>query len=138
MKRKSAWVQIVFGMVVLLGGLFTYGMGVHQLAPVPRPDLIVAGTSLIGTLFLACGSCDLLVRKSRQEEIEERDERNVTISRSAMASAYQVTSIAVTVALFALIFTGYMNEVSCLVIIAALLVGQLTFPIRLWYLQKTM
>ena len=48
MKKRISVAFIIVGMAILLGGLLTYGLGVHALAPVPRPDLIVAGTSLIG------------------------------------------------------------------------------------------
>ena len=47
MKRSIQRAELVAGMVILLGGLLTYGFGVHTAIPVPRPDLIVYGLSLI-------------------------------------------------------------------------------------------
>ena len=47
-------------MIILLGGLLTYGLGVHEIIPVPRPDLIVVGTSLIGILLIVSGVCELV------------------------------------------------------------------------------
>lgn len=63
--------MIVTGMIILLGGLLTYGLGIHEIIPVPRPDLIVVGTSLIGILLIASGACDLFVKKTKEMEIEE-------------------------------------------------------------------
>ena len=51
MKHKIQKVELFVGVIVLLGGLLTYGLGVHQLLPVPRPDLVVYGTTLIGIIL---------------------------------------------------------------------------------------
>ena len=66
----------IAGVIILLGGLLTYGLGLHEIVPVPRPDLIVAGTSLIGIGLIVSGVCDLFTKKSKEMEIEEKDERN--------------------------------------------------------------
>ena len=52
MKHKIQKVELFVGVIVLLGGLLTYGLGVHQLLPVPRPDLVVYGTTLIGIILM--------------------------------------------------------------------------------------
>ena len=52
MKKRLLILMIVTGMIILLGGLLTYGLGIHEIIPVPRPDLIVVGTSLIGILLI--------------------------------------------------------------------------------------
>ena len=44
MKHKIQKVELFVCVIVLLGGLLTYGLGVHQLLPVPRPDLVVYNT----------------------------------------------------------------------------------------------
>lgn len=45
MKKSLSVLTTAAGLLILLGGLLTYGLGIHELVPVPRPDLIVAGTS---------------------------------------------------------------------------------------------
>ena len=55
MKKVGLLFMTITGVIILLGGLLTYGLGVHKLMPVPRPDLIVIGTSLIGILFIISG-----------------------------------------------------------------------------------
>ena len=69
MKKRVSAVLTISGIIILLGGLFTYGLGIHDILPVPRPDLVVWGTSLIGILMIVSGACDLLAKKTRQELI---------------------------------------------------------------------
>ena len=138
MKKGVLILLIVLGFIILLGGLLTYGLGLHEIVPVPRPDLIVTGTSLIGILLIVSGACDLFVKKTRDVEIEEQDERNITIRNAAMTSGFQVMSVAIAIAIFTLIFTGYLTTVACFTMIGAYMVGQIVFLVRLWVLHKTM
>ncbi len=138
MKKRVSLFVTVTGVLILLGGLLTYGLGLHEIVPVPRPDLIVTGTSLIGILLIISGTCDLFMKKTKEIEIEEHDERNITLSNAAMASGFKVMNITIAFSLFALIFTGYMTVVPCFTIIGAYFIGQLVFLARLWYLNKTM
>lgn len=138
MKKTLANLSIAAGLIILMGGLLSYGLGINNIIPVPRPDLIVAGTTLIGIIFIVSGACDLFVKKTREMEIEEKDERNIALSNAAMASGFKVLNVSISVSLFALIFTGYMSAVPCFTIIGAFAVGQLAFIIKLWRLQKTM
>ena len=130
MKKRLLILMTVTGMIILLGGLLTYGLGVH--------DLIVVGTSLIGILLIVSGVCDLFVKKTKEMEIEENDERNISLSNAAMASGFKVMNVTIAVSIFALIFTGYMTVVPCFTIIGAYAIGQIVFIVRLWYLHKTM
>lgn len=71
MKRKIQKLELIIGVIILLGGLLTYGLGVHQLLPIPLPDLIAYGITLIGMLFILMG-CDLF-SKSTKEIIENNE-----------------------------------------------------------------
>lgn len=126
------------GMIFLLGGLLAYGLGIHEILPVPRPDLIVVGTSLLGIFLIVSGVCDLFAKKTKEMEIEEKDERNILLGNAAMASGFKVMSIAISVSIFVLIFTGYMTVIPCFTIIGAYFIGQIAFIARLWHLHKTM
>ena len=138
MKKRVSLFITVTGVFILLGGLLTYGLGLHEIVPVPRPDLIVTGTSLIGILLIIPGTYDLFMKKTKEIEIEEHDERNIALSNAAMASGFKVMNITIAFSLFALIFTGYMTVVPCFTIIGAYFIGQIVFLARLWYLNKTM
>ena len=41
MKKKMLLIELITGIIILLGGLMTYGLGIHNILPVPRPDLVV-------------------------------------------------------------------------------------------------
>ena len=138
MKKTLANLSIALGLIILLGGLLSYGLGINNIIPVPRPDLIVSGTTLIGIILIVSGTCDLFVKKTREMEIEEKDERNIALSNAAMASGFKVMNISISVSLFILIFTGYMTVVPCFTIIGAFTIGQLAFILKLWHLQKKM
>lgn len=138
MKKTLANLSIAIGLIILMGGLLSYGLGINNIIPVPRPDLIVSGTTLIGIIFIISGACDLFIKNTREMEIEEKDERNIALSNAAMASGFKVLNVSISVALFALIFTGYMTVVPCFTIIAAFTIGQVAFILKLWHLQKTM
>lgn len=137
-EKGSLILMIIVGMLILLGGLLTYGLGVHEIIPVPRPDLIVIGTSLIGIPLIVSGTCDLFAKKTKEMQIEENDERNIALGNAAMASGFKVMNVTISVSLVALIFTGYMTVVPCFTIIGAFAIGQLAFIVRLWHLHKTM
>ena len=38
MKHKMKIIELVIGMVIFLGRLLTYGLGINKILPVPRPD----------------------------------------------------------------------------------------------------
>ena len=68
MKHKIQKVELFVGVIVLLGGLLTYGLGVHQLLPVPRPDLVVYGTTLIGIILILMG-CDIFSKPTKEMQM---------------------------------------------------------------------
>ena len=76
MKHKIQKVELFIGVIIFLGGLLTYGLGVHQLLPVPRPDLVVYGTTLIGIILIFMG-CDIFSKPTKEMQILENDERNI-------------------------------------------------------------
>ncbi len=138
MKKRVATAMTAAGLIVLLAGLLVYGLGVHELLPVPRPAFLAAGTTLIGVLLIVWGACDLFIKKTREIEIEEKDERNITIANAAMASGFKVMSLTVAIAVTALSFAGSMDAVTCFVMIGAYVIGQIVFIIRIYQLNKKM
>ena len=138
MKKILAYISVIAGLIILLGGLLTYGLGINDIIPVPRPGLIVSGSSLIGIILIVSGSCDLFTKKTKEMEIEEKDERNIALGNAAMASGFKVLNVSISISLFALIFTGYMTVIPCFTIIGAFAIGQIAFIIKLRQLHKTM
>ena len=132
MKHKIQKVELFIGVIIFLGGLLTYGLGVHQLLPVPRPDLVVYGTTLIGIILIFMG-CDIFSKPTKEMQILENDERNIAITNASLANAYKVTLTLLVLVLFALIFMGKVVFFSIAGVIA---IGQITWVITARYLDK--
>ncbi len=140
MKHKTMIWILSAGVFLILAGLAVYGMGVYKFLPVPRPDLAVAGMALIGSILALAGACLLLDSrmKTKEMEIEEKDERNVMIQTAALAYAFICMYAALFLVVFALVFTGYMNVVSCFSIMGVLILGAGAYFFKFWDLQKKM
>lgn len=137
MKHKIQILELFLGIIILLGGLLTYGLGVHQLLPVPRPDLVVYGTTLIGIMLILMG-CEIFSKPTKEMQILENDERNIAITTASMAYAYKVTITLLVLVLFALIFMGYMSKVVFFSIVGVIAIGQIVWAITAHYLEKKM
>lgn len=137
MKQKIFKIELVIGVVILLGGLLTYGLGIHKQLPIPRPDLVVYSTTLIGIMLIIMG-CDIFSKPTKEMQILENDERNITIKNTSMAYAYKVTISLLVLVLFALIFMGYMSKVVFFSIVAVIGIGQITWLVSTHYLEKHM
>lgn len=137
MKHKIQILELFLGIIILLGGLLTYGLGVHQFLPVPRPDLVVYGTTLIGIMLILMG-CEIFSKPTKEMQILENDERNIAITTASMAYAYKVTIALLVFVLFALIFMGYMSKVVFFSIVGVIAIGQIVWAITAHYLEKKM
>lgn len=137
MKHKIQILELFLGIIILLGGLLTYGLGVHQFLPVPRPDLVVYGTTLIGIMLILMG-CEIFSKPTKEMQILENDERNIAITTASMAYAYKVTITLLVLVLFALIFMGYMSKVVFFSIVGVIAIGQIVWAITAHYLEKKM
>lgn len=135
MKHKIQKVELFIGVIIFLGGLLTYGLGVHQLLPVPRPDLVVYGTTLIGIILIFMG-CDIFSKPTKEMQILENDERNIAITNASLANAYKVTLTLLVLVLFALVFMGYMSKVVFFSIAGVIAIGQITWVITARYYIK--
>lgn len=98
-------------------GLLTYGLGINQLLPLPRPDLIVYGTTLIGILLILMG-CDIFSKPTKEMQILELP--------------------LLVLVLFALIFMGYMDKVVFFSFAGVIAIGQITSVVTAHYLEKKM
>lgn len=137
MRHKIQKVELSIGVIIFLGGLLTYGLGVHRLLPVPLPDLVVYGTTLIGIILILMG-CDIFSKPTKEMQILENDERNIAITNASLANAYKVTLTLLVLVLFALIFMGYMSKVVFFSITGVIAAGQITWVITAHYLDKKM
>ena len=137
MMRNIFKIILFVGVIILLGGLLTYYLGLHPLLPVPRPDLVVYGTTTIGILLIAMG-CLALAEPTKEMQILANDERHATIQNASAALAYVVSNTLLFLVLFALIFMGYVNAIVCFSIIGVIIIGFITYVATAHYLEKKM
>ncbi|MCI8284630.1 MAG: hypothetical protein HFE90_05095 [Firmicutes bacterium] len=138
MKKKFLMIEMILGICIISAGIFCYGMGVNDIWHISRPNLVVMCTVLIGTFFIVSGACDMFSRKTKEIEIEEKDERNIMISNAAMASGFKTMSTLLSVAVLILTFAGFMDAIACLSVIGVYFISQVVFVYRLWDLHKKM
>lgn len=138
MKKYFNLALIIIGMIVFLGGLFLYGLGVHEIIPVPRQDLLPWSTSILGILFIISGVCELFFKKTKEMQIEESDERNVAISNSAKATGFEVMTCLFSITILVMALLGYLTKGVFFTFIGVFSIAQISFVIRLLYLQRTM
>jgi hypothetical protein len=135
--KKFAWTLGILGAIILLGGLLTYGLGLNKILPVPRPDLIVWGTNIVG-IILITAAFSFITNGDKQLQIEEKDERNIAIRKDAGATAFWFLICFWWIAFFVLIFMGYMNDVSCFTMLGVYSASLLVYMFRVEYLQRKM
>ena len=75
-------------------------------------------------------------QKTKEEEINERDERNIALHNAAMATAFEVMNLFFGIGLVALAMLGYMNRVSFFTLIILYLLSNAIYVLRLRRLEK--
>ena len=125
------------GMIFLLGGLLAYGLGIHEILPVPRPDLIVVGTSLLG-IFLIVSAFVICSQRKRKRWKSKRRMREYPAWQRRYGKRFQSYEHCHFGFYLCPDFTGYMTVIPCFTIIGGLFIGQIAFIARLWHLHKTM
>lgn len=79
---------------------------------------------------------DLFSTKTKEMEILENDERNIAITNTSLANAFNVMTTLLILLLFALIFMGYMSKVVFFSIAGVIAIGQVTWIVTAHYLEK--
>ena len=138
MEKYFNLAQIAVGLMVLLGGLLLYGLGIHEMIPVPRPDLLPWCTGILGILFIISGVCELFFKKTKEIEIEENDERNIAITNAAKATGFDVMISLFSIVILAMALLGYLTKVVFFAFFIVFLIAQISFIAKLWYLHKKM
>lgn len=132
MKRIVQIIEFFGGMLLFGGGIITYFMGLHEYVPVPRQDLVVIGTSLVGLVLLLLGS-ELFTKSKENQEANEQKERKIFDSNASMASGFKVITSLLVIVVMSLVFTGYMNEVSFFCVMGTWMIGEITYFVKLYY-----
>ena len=131
MRKKIYRVITLLGAVFLAAGIALAFTAQDALAHVfIRADLAPFGIGFLGVMLLLNGYTELCYKKTRQEMIEENDERNTAIRHSAMAAAFEAMNLLLVTALVTLALLGYMNRVSFFTLIACYLFSNLIYAFR--------
>lgn len=138
MKKYFNLALIAVGLVVLLGGLLLYSLGIHEVIPIPRTDLLPWCTGVLGSILILSGVCELFFKKTKEIEIEENDERNIAIANAAKATGFDVMISLFSIIIIALALLGYLTKVVFFAFFGVFLITQISFVVRLWYLHKKM
>ena len=75
---------------------------------------------------------------SMNELVEESDERNVAISNSAKATGFEVMTCLFSITILVMALLGYLTKGVFFTFIGVFSIAQISFVIRLLYLQRTM
>jgi uncharacterized membrane protein len=137
MKKIFFWLEMIVGFIFFMGGLLTYGLGKLNILNVQPAGFGVWGIVIVGIMLIVFATFDNF-KKTREQKIEETDERNIAISHRAKANAFNVMTLLFAIALVVLDYTGRFDTVSFFVLLAVFAVVQIVFVVSLWYFQKKM
>lgn len=119
MKIKLLRSLELIGVLLLLFGISLGWVGAEILnIPFHRMDLIPIAIGFCGVLiFFTCGSSIKYEKnKTKLQQIEEKDERLVTINLIAKSKSFNLISIMFPFCLLTLAMFGYMNKISFFVL----------------------
>ena len=137
MRKNIYRVITLLGAVFLAAGIALAFAGQDALSRVfIRPDLAPFGIGFLGVMLLLNGYTELCYKKTRQEMIEENDERNTAIRHSAMAAAFEAMNLLLGLALVTLALLGYLHHVAFFTLIACYLLANLVYLIRRQQLRR--
>ncbi|MFB7157381.1 hypothetical protein [Lysinibacillus sp. NPDC056232] len=121
MKNKLLWSMIIVGALLIIAGIILGVVGAELLnIPFIRMDLVPIGVGFCGVMLLGSGITELVDEKNKTKEqlIEEKDERNIELRQNAKSKAFDLMINLFGFSLPALAMFGYMNEVSFFSLIA--------------------
>ncbi|MGG4155077.1 hypothetical protein [Bacillus muralis] len=133
MKNKFHWLLTVVG-----SGLLIMGIVIELTQPKEiitafiRPDLVSIGVLFSGVILAFIGFTEILdaKRKTKLQQIEENDERNIKMNEYAKSKAFDFMSSLFGIGLLLLVIFGYMNKVSFFFI------AGLYFVVQIYYLYQ--
>lgn len=138
MEKKYFWLQLVVGFIFLLGGLFIYGLGRMNMMGDRSPGSDTLWICAVGIMFIVTSTCGNFFKKTKQQEIEEKDERNIAIARRAKANAFDTMVFLFAIVIILLNFIGNLDTVTFFVLVGAYFSVQIVFIVSLWYFEKKM
>ena len=140
-KYKLSWFITLVGLFLIVSGIVLGIIGAEVLnIPFVRMDLVPIAIGFCGILLLLLGVLAISDRKYRTKEqyIEENDERNIVITQRAKSKAFDLMVPLFSLGLLTLALLGYMNEVSLFSLIGLYLIAMVYYVYQLVINKKVM
>ena len=102
----------------------------------PRTDLAPVGFALVGAVYLIGAIGMSVITANQKAMIEENDERSKIIEAKSGIVAFVTQTLLLFSGIVLLIFTGYLNGVSALCLLAVLVVSIVVFVLAQTYYGK--
>lgn len=115
MNLKLFWSLEVIGGILLVLGLTLGFIGVEQLGiSIPQEDYAPFAIGFMGVFLILIATISIIYEKNKtkQQRIEEKDERVTAIYHSAKVKTFNQMAISIPFVLIALALFGQLNKVS--------------------------
>ncbi|KAF0818859.1 hypothetical protein KIS4809_2150 [Bacillus sp. ZZV12-4809] len=140
-KLTLSWFITILGSFLLVSGIVLGAVGADVLnIPFDRLDLVPIAVGGCGFMLLFGGVMVILDNKYKTKEdiIEENDERNIVIKQKAKSKAFDLMVVMFCLGLLTLTLFGYMNEVSFFSLIGLYLLSVFYYGYQLVLNKKAM
>ncbi|MDA1477600.1 hypothetical protein [Bacillus changyiensis] len=126
------------GVFFMLSGVALGIVGAEVLnIPFARMDLVSFAVGFCGFLLLVLRS-SYEKNKTREQQIEEKDERVVFINQNSKSKAFDLLITILPLALLTLVMFGYMNKVSFFSLIGLYFISIVYYYYSIWKNKKIM
>ncbi len=137
MKNKFNYIWLSFALIITIVGVVLQFGNLKIRVAVPRPDLLPTGLILCGVILLVPVLQLLFVRKTKQQVIQEQDERNQKIAALSGSFANSTLTVSLVIVIFMLIFLGYITVIPTFTIFGVLIINRLAWHLYKRYLEQT-
>lgn len=140
-KLKLNRFLVVAGLLLLGSSIVLSYSGAEVLnIPFVRMDLVPIAIGFCGSLLLIFGIIEILEEKykTKEQHIEENDERNIVIAQTAKSKVFDLMVVLFSIGLLTLAMLGYMNKVSFFSLVGLYLVGMLYYRYQVLINKKVM
>lgn len=135
---RLQWSLVISGVLLFLLGILLGIVGAEVLGiPFVRMDLVPFAIGFCGFLLTVVAGISIWEEKSKtkEQEIEEKDERNIKIRQNAKSKAFDLMTVLLSFGLLTLALFGYMNKISFFSLISVFFICQIYFGYQ--YLVNT-
>lgn len=135
MKKILNNISLIFGFILVLGGLLLYTINQYGYVDIGTDKLPIV-VIIFGIGFIVGGSCELFIKQSKEAQIEANDERNIIIAKTAKAFVFDIMTIILSTAIMVLVLFDLISMTAFITLFSIYAICQIIFVYKLWSLQK--